>query len=183
MQFKIIAAQDLDKLQRQQIAELCFTAFDEDPWGQYAFMQTASHLVGILDEKIVSHALWTDRVFTIHSNNQVKTAYVEYVTTDEMMRGKGLASQLLRYLIDALTTLGYELAALQPEDDAFYKKLGWISWLGDLYIKQNTSTYLTDEHEILLYPLSVKLKELLSQHNTDTADDAICTDWREGELW
>ncbi|MDO3665966.1 GNAT family N-acetyltransferase [Acinetobacter higginsii] len=180
MQFKIIAAQDLDRLQRQQIAELCFTAFDEDPWSQYAFMQKASHLAGMLDEKIVSHALWTDRMFIVNDNISVKTAYVEYVTTDEMMRGKGLASQLLRYLIDALTTWGYELAALQPEDDAFYKKLGWISWLGDLYIKQNSSTYLTDENEILLYPLSAKLKELLSHH---TADDAICTDWREGEFW
>lgn len=180
MQFKIIPAQKLDKLQRQQIAELCFTAFDEDPWSQYAFMQTASHLVGILDEKIVSHALWTDRIFIINDNTSVKTAYVEYVTTDYRLRGKGLASQLLRYLIDALTTLGYELAALQPEDDAFYKKLGWTSWLGSLYIKQNTSTYLTDMHEILLYSLSVKLKELLS-HNT--VDYAICTDWREGELW
>ena len=39
MQFKIIAAQDLDRNQRYQIAELCFSAFDEDPWTQYAFMQ------------------------------------------------------------------------------------------------------------------------------------------------
>ena len=31
MQFKIIAAQDLDRNQRHQIAELCFSAFDEDP--------------------------------------------------------------------------------------------------------------------------------------------------------
>ncbi|ENX16946.1 hypothetical protein F895_01404 [Acinetobacter sp. CIP 64.2] len=180
MQFKIIAARDLEPQQRQQIAKLCFAAFDEDPWSQYAFMQTATHLVGILDEKIVSHALWTDRVFTIHGNHQVKTAYVEYVTTDEMMRGKGLASQLLRYLVDALTRLGYELAALQPENDAFYKKLGWTSWLGDLYIQQDRSTYLTDENEIMLYPLSIQLKELPSR---STADDTICADWREGELW
>ncbi len=45
-------------------------------------MQTAVHLLGILDDNIVSHALWTDRVFTINGSFNVKTAYIEYVTTD-----------------------------------------------------------------------------------------------------
>ncbi|HHP4767201.1 TPA: GNAT family N-acetyltransferase, partial [Acinetobacter baumannii] len=98
MQFKIIAAQDLDRNQRHQIAELCFSAFDEDPWTQYAFMQKAIHVVGILNNQIISHALWTDRVFTINGSSDVKTAYVEYVTTGYTMRGKGIASQLLKYL-------------------------------------------------------------------------------------
>lgn len=86
MQFKIIAAQDLDRNQRHQIAELCFSAFDEEPWSQYAFMQKATHVVGILNNQIVSHALWTDRAFTINGSSDVKTAYVEYVTTDYTMR-------------------------------------------------------------------------------------------------
>lgn len=180
MQFKIIAAHDLDKQQRQQIAELCFAAFDEDPWSQYTFMQTAVHIIGILDNTIVSHALWTDRIFTLKDGSTVKTAYIEYVTTDYKMRGKGLASQLLRYLTNVLSTLGYELAALQPEDEAFYGKLDWISWLGDLYIKQDVSTYLTDDYQIMLFPLTTKLKERLT-HNLE--EDTICADWREGELW
>lgn len=180
MQFKIIAAQDLNKQQRQQIAELCFFAFDEDPWSQYTFMQTAVHLLGILDGNIVSHALWTDRIFTLKDGVIVKTAYIEYVTTNFNMRGKGLASKLLRYLIDVLTALGYELAALQPEDEAFYKKLGWISWWGDLYIKQDTSTYLTDDYEIMLYLLSTKLIGRLSHRSEE---NTICAEWREGEVW
>ncbi|MDV4266065.1 GNAT family N-acetyltransferase [Acinetobacter seifertii] len=180
MQFKIIAAQDLDKNQRHQIAELCFSAFDEDPWSQYAFMQKAIHVVGILDNQIVSHALWTDRAFTINGSSDVKTAYVEYVTTDYTMRGKGLASQLLKHLVEALTDLEYGLAALQPEDEAFYKKLGWTTWWGDLYIKQDTSTYLTDDYEIMLYPLSNYIKDLLSHCSED---DSICAEWREGEPW
>ncbi|KXZ71175.1 hypothetical protein AVENLUH5627_01219 [Acinetobacter venetianus] len=91
-----------------------------------------------------------------------------------------MASQLLNYLINALTVFGYEFAALQPENDAFYKKLGWTLWLGNLYINENTEMYLTDEHEIMLYPLSLKLQDLL----LDCKDgDVICADWREGELW
>ena len=90
------------------------------------FYAKAIHVVGILNNQIVSHALWTDRVFTINgSSDDVKTAYVEYVTTDYTMRGKGLASQLLKYLVETLTHLEYGLAALQPEDEAFYEKLGW----------------------------------------------------------
>lgn len=162
MQFKIIAAQDLDRNQRHQIAELCFSAFDEDPWTQYAFMQKAIHVAGILN------------------NQDVKTAYVEYVTTDYTMRGKGLASQLLKYLVDTLTHLEYGLAALQPEDEAFYEKLGWTVWKGNLSIKQNTCSYLTDEYEIMLYPLNIQMKDQLSN---SSEEDTICADWREGELW
>lgn len=180
MQFKVIAAQDLDEQQRQQIAALCFAAFDEDPWSQYDFMQTAFHVLGLLDHYIVSHALWTDRTFTLNGQLSVKTAYVEYVTTDEAKRGQGLASQLLRYLVGELQARDYELAALQPEDDTFYKKLGWIWWLGDLYVQQNSYTFLTDDDEIMLYPLSTQLKNVLA-HSAD--DDAICAGWREGELW
>lgn len=180
MQFKVIAAQDLNTHQRKQIADLCVAAFDEDPWSQYSFMQTAVHIVGILNDNIVSHALWTDRIFTLKDGITVKTAYIEYVTTEYNMRGKGLASQLLRYFTNILTTLGYELAALQPEDEAFYKKLDWISWWGSLYIKQDASTYLTDEYEIMLFPLSTKLKDQLSSASDN---DYICADWREGELW
>lgn len=96
------------------------------------------------------------------------------------MRGKGLASQLLKYLVEALTDLEYELAALQPEDEAFYKKLGWTTWWGDLYIKQDTSTYLTDDYEIMLYPLSISMKDLLLHRSQG---DSICAEWREGEVW
>lgn len=96
------------------------------------------------------------------------------------MRGKGLASQLLRYLTDVLTTLDYELATLQPEDEAFYKKLDWILWWGYLYIKQGASIYLTDDYQIMLFPLSANLKERLSQHSEE---NTICADWRAGELW
>jgi len=180
MEFKILEVKELNPHQRQQIATLCFSAFDEDPWSQYAFMQKAFHVVGILDDQIVSHALWTDRVFAINGSSNVKTAYVEYVTTDYTMRGKGVASQLLKYLVEALTDLKYELAALQPEDEAFYKKLGWTTWWGDLYIKQDTSTYLTDDYEIMLYPLSISIKDLLSNHSQG---DSISSEWREGEVW
>ncbi|MEI1682986.1 GNAT family N-acetyltransferase [Acinetobacter baumannii] len=180
MQLKIIAAQDLNKQQRKEIAELCFAAFDEDPWSQYAFMQHAIHIVGIVNNKIVVHALWTDRVFTINGSSDVKTAYVEYVTTDYTMRGKGLASQLLKYLVEALTHLEYGLTALQPEVGAFYEKLGWTVWKGNLATRQDTFSYLTDEYEIMLYPLNIQMKDQLSN---SSEKDTICADWREGELW
>ena len=180
MQFKIINAQDLDKQQRYQISELCFAAFDEDPWSQYAFMQNAVHIIGLIDDAIVSHALWTDRIFTLNENVILKTAYVEYVTTDFTMRGQGLASQLLMSLVNILTANKYELAALQPEVAAFYRKLGWISWKGNLFIRHDDCIYETDETEIMLYPLNSELKDQI-EHSSQK--DKICTDWREGELW
>ncbi|WP_032032553.1 GNAT family N-acetyltransferase, partial [Acinetobacter baumannii] len=105
---------------------------------------------------------------------------VEYVTTDYTMRGKGLATQLLKYLVETLTHLEYGLAALQPENEAFYEKLGWTVWKGNLSIKQDTFSYLTDEYEIMLYSLNIQMKDQLSN---SSEEDTICADWREGELW
>lgn len=178
MQFKIIEAQNLDKQQRKQIAKLCFDAFDEDPWSQYAFMQKAVHVIASVDNVIVSHALWTQRNFIVNTHQNIETAYVEYVTTDLSMRGKGYASQLLKYLIHYLTLNQYPLAALQPEDDEFYKKLGWLPWKGNLYVQNGQSLYQTEEIEILLYPLNNEIDAYLKlQHQL------LCTNWREGELW
>ncbi|MFG0637883.1 GNAT family N-acetyltransferase [Acinetobacter soli] len=178
MQFKVISASDLTHNQREQIAKLCFEAFDEDPWSQYAFMQNAVHVIGLVDNVIVSHALWTKRNFTVNTLQNIETAYVEYVTTDLSMRGKGYASQLIKYLIHYLTLNQYSLAALQPEDDEFYKKLGWLPWKGNLYVQNGQSLYQTEDVEILLYPLNNEIKAYLkSQHQL------LCTDWREGELW
>ena len=61
MQFKIIAAQDLDKNQRYQIAELCFLLLMKI-LESICFYAKAIHVVGILNNQIVSHVLWTDRV-------------------------------------------------------------------------------------------------------------------------
>lgn len=86
MQFKIIAAQDLDKINVIRLLSYVFLLLMKI-LESICFYAKAIHVVGILNNQIVSHALWTDRVFTINgSSDDVKTAYVEYVTTDYTMR-------------------------------------------------------------------------------------------------
>lgn len=179
MMFKTIKVKDLDQQQRQQISELCFAAFDEAPWDQYKFMQDATHIVAILDNQIVSHALWTDRVFTIDDITS-HVAYIEYVTTDHKLRGKGLASELLKYLINTLIKLNYDLAALQPEDEAFYQKIGWETWQGSLYINHDKSIDFSEDVQIMLYPLNNQLSDKVS---SSSKNNLIYSDWREGEIW
>ncbi|MFX5514103.1 hypothetical protein ABTD48_18875, partial [Acinetobacter baumannii] len=53
-------------------------------------------------------------------------------------------------------------------------------WKGNLSIKQDTFSYLTDEYEIMLYSLNIQMKDQLSN---SSEEDTICADWREGELW
>ena len=79
-----------------------------------------------------------------------------------------------------LVAQGFELAALAPEDSAFYARQGWQRWPGALQIRQQAQLLATPDDDIMLYPLSAASSQLLRQASTDST---ITADWREGELW
>ena len=174
------AACALSPLQRRQIASLCLHAFGEDPWSQYAFMQQAMHVCLLEGQDMLAHALYTPRELTLDAHPPLKTAYIEYVTTSPARRGQGLASWLLGELVQQLVAQGFELAALAPEDSAFYARQGWQRWPGALQIRQQAQLLATPDDDIMLYPLSAASSQLLRQASTDST---ITADWREGELW
>lgn len=182
----IIPTQQLTLSDQQSIRDLCTRAFGEDVWCDYGYLKSAFHVVGRDAGQIVSHALWTDRRLSVAGHTLLKTAYVEYVATEPSMQGQGLASQLMRFLIDAIQNeqfirrqldidSPYQLAALAPEDSDFYQRLGWELWLGDLFICQDGQVIVTPDDDVMVHRLVRTPKFAVT--------DDLSAEWREGEWW
>lgn len=186
IQLEVIPAFELTPIDQQTIQDLCTRAYGEDVWCDYGYLQEAYHVVGRDAGVIVSHALWVNRSFSVNGASPLMTAYVEYVATEPACQGQGLASQLLRFLLDYIqneevlrTELHIEqcfkLAALTPANIQFYARLGWELWQGDLYIRQDDTLTPTPEDDVMIYRLS-RTPEICLIND-------LSAEWREGELW
>ncbi|AXI01949.1 GNAT family N-acetyltransferase [Aquirhabdus parva] len=187
IELQVILASDLTSSDHQAIRDLCTRAYGEDVWCDYDYLNSAYHVIGRDGVNIVSHALWVDRFLVVGQGVPLKTAYVEYVATEPTRQGQGLASQLLKFLIDYIqndelqfiepqvTTSRYQLAALYPEDSEFYARLGWELWQGDLFIRQDQQLIATPDDEVMIH-------RLVTTPNLSLAD-SLSAEWRIGELW
>jgi GNAT superfamily N-acetyltransferase len=184
---QVIPAQQLTLTDLRSIQALCTRAFEEDVWCDYDYLKSAFHLIGRVDERIVSHALWTDRILVVDGQAPLKTAYLEYVATEPVLQGQGLASQLLRVFIEYIqndlllrTQLHidkpYQWAALAPEDSDFYQRLGWELWVGDLAIRlEDGQTIATPDDDVMVYRLA--------RTPIFSVTGALSAEYREGEWW
>ena len=184
---KVIPAQQLTPIDLQSIQALCTRAFEEDVWCDYDYLKSAFHVIGRVDNKIVSHGLWTDRLLIVDGQAPLKTAYLEYVATEPALQGQGLASQLLRFFIEYIqndsllrTQLHidkpYQIAALAPEDSDFYQRLGWQLWVGDLAIRlEDGQTIATLDDDVMVYRLACT--------PIFSVTGALSAESREGEWW
>ncbi len=186
IQLQVIPAKELSAIDKQSIQDLCTRAYGEDVWCDYEYLNAAFHVVGRDEGVIVAHALWVNRSLSVNGCTPLMTAYVEYVATEPSFQGLGLASQLLRFLVDYIQKndvvraelqqeQSYELAALAPEDSGFYERLGWELWQGDLYIRENGQLISTPDDDVMIYRLTTT--------PTISVTDDLSAEWREGELW
>jgi GNAT superfamily N-acetyltransferase len=176
LHFEVIHAPHLSHVDFTAIQALCTRAYEEDVWCYYGYLQQAYHVLGRIDGVIVCHALWVDRSLIAGQGAALKTAYVEYVATEPTLQGQGLASRLLRYLLQAVeVTARYALAGLSPAESAFYERLGWALWDGALYIRQGDQLIETPDDVVMIHRLA---------HTPPLdLDDDLSAEWREGELW
>ena len=187
IELQVIPASDLTPSDHQAIRDLCTRAYGEDVWCDYDYLNSAYHVIGRDDGVIVSHALWVDRALVAGQGAPLKTAYIEYVATEPTLQGQGLASQILKFLIDyvqndelqfidpQVTISRYQLAALYPENSAFYARLGWELWQGDLFIRQDQQLIATPDDEVMIHRLATTPALSL--------DQSLSAEWRIGELW
>ncbi|MDE2420802.1 MAG: GNAT family N-acetyltransferase [Gammaproteobacteria bacterium] len=186
IQFQVIPAQRLSQADLQSIQDLCTRAYGEDVWCDYEYLKAAYHVVGRDAGVIVSHALWVNRSLSVNCAAPLMTAYVEYVATEPTLQGQGLASQLLRFLLNYIQNQEaihaeldfappYQLAALAPAESQFYERLGWELWQGDLYIRQQGDLIPTPDDDVMIFRLT-------TTPEISTTDD-LSAEWREGELW
>lgn len=175
----MIAAASLDAAARAEIIQLCEVAYGEDFSRLFEDMPGSVHVLA-RDEHgaLVSHAEWVTRWLQPAGMPPLRTAYVEAVATASDHRRKGYATALLRRLTETVAAdRTWQLIALSPSDDAFYRRMGWELWRGPLGIRREESVVPSPpDEQVMIYrvpgtPVGLDL------------DASLTAEWRRGELW
>lgn len=118
---------------RQEIIALCNHAYEEDLTELFATFTNATHVLGYVENELVSHALWVTRQLQVGTGPLLRTAYVELVATEPKYQKRGFATAVMKRIVEAVQD--YALAALSPFSVEYYARLGWELWRGPLSIR------------------------------------------------
>jgi aminoglycoside 2'-N-acetyltransferase I len=165
---------DLTIHQYDQVLALCSTAFE---CNFAPFLETfgnSTHILGLLDECLVCHALWITRWFQTDNLPILRTAYVEAMATREAYRGLGYASLIMRELHSHIQD--YDIGGLSTGVPHFYERLGWQRWRGPLFSREAEGLRATPEEQgvmILRLPRTPFINP----------NAPLSVEWRKMEVW
>ena len=174
LQLTTVPGSALTGTQRSAVIDLVNRAYEEDLTALFDAFTGATHVLGIVSETLVTHALWITRRLQIDNGPLLRTAYVELVATDTAWRRRGFASAAMAKVAQEIQ--GYDIGALSPFSVAYYARLGWELWLGPLLIRKDGGLLSTPDDEevmILRLPRTPELDLYAS----------LSVEWREGEVW
>jgi aminoglycoside 2'-N-acetyltransferase I len=97
---------------KEEMISLCNRAYEEDMEPLLETFVGATHVLGHLNDMLVSHALWVTRYLQVGTEPIMRTAYVEAVATESKYRNRGFAASVMKYLVREIQD--YDLAALSP---------------------------------------------------------------------
>jgi aminoglycoside 2'-N-acetyltransferase I len=179
MRLEVAARETLDDAARAEIVALCEAAYEEDFSRLFELFPESVHVLA-RDARgsLVSHAEFVPRWLQAAGQGVMRTAYVESVATSPSARRQGLATAVLRQLLDVVAAdAAWELAALSPSDAAFYERRGWELWRGPLAIRRDGRIEPTPEDEQVMIHRLPRTPAALDLSARLTAE------WREGDLW
>ena len=163
----------LSQNETREVVDLCSQAFEEDYSSYLDVFDDPIHVLAKLDGVLVSHALWITRWMEIKGLPRLRTAYVEGVATQEIQRGKGYATAVMKRLAGEIQE--YDIGALSPADTTLYSRLGWEYWQGQLYSRKDRYWLLVpEETAMILRTLRTPSLEIQA---------ALSIEWREGDVW
>lgn len=168
---EVVAGADLPAAMADAIAKLCHRAYGE-PLSPTDFADP-HHVIGLRGETVVSHALWVTRWLQVGDGPLLRTAYVEAVATDPAHQRLRYGSQVMCALAEQVTN--YDLAALSPAIPEFYRRLGWETWLGPLFVRSSAGLLPTLEEVVMILRLP--------QSPPLDLQAPLSVEWRPGELW
>jgi aminoglycoside 2'-N-acetyltransferase I len=171
----VVPAASLPSASLEEVLGICDRAYGEDLRPIFRTFELPVHVLGVVDNHIVTHALWVTRWLASGTGAPMRTAYVEAVATEPRYQGRGYASTVMMRVIDAVTD--FELAALSASDRgrSLYARLGWETWRGPLYIRNAADVIATPGESAMIHRLP-------ATPFLDTTT-ALSAEWREGELW
>jgi aminoglycoside 2'-N-acetyltransferase I len=160
---------------REHVFALCERAYLQDLRAIPGTFDRPTHVLGIVDGALVSHALWITRWLAPGTSAPLRTAYVEWVATDPAHQRRGYASAVMRALMGAIDD--FQLAALSTSDlgRSLYARLGWEPWRGPLFIREPAGAVATPGETVMI--------RRLARTPSLSLDDSLSAEWREGEVW
>src|SRR5262245_1683698 len=128
-----VITESLDAETRAAVIRLCIAAHDNaDFENLFEYIPSGGrHFLGYEEGHLVAHALVTTRWLQPDGLPELKTAYVDAVSTSPSHQGKGHGSAVMRELARDVAS-DYAIACLETERQGFYSQLGWESWRGPL---------------------------------------------------
>ncbi|MEA3441836.1 MAG: GNAT family N-acetyltransferase [Chloroflexota bacterium] len=174
LKLEVIHAGNISSNLHQEILALCNKAFGEDLKPLFTTFKDATHVLGSLDTRLVSHALWVTRWLQVGNEPVMRTANIEAVATEKEYRNRGFAATVMKRVVEEIKD--FDLGALSPSRVAFYELLGWELWRGPLFIRTDDGLLRTpgDEDVMILRLPRTPILDLYAP---------LSAEWREGELW
>ncbi|HSN77529.1 MAG TPA: GNAT family N-acetyltransferase, partial [Anaerolineae bacterium] len=121
-QVLIIPSHAMARVQDDEVTALCSEVFHLDYSYYMNLCPNRVHVLGYVDDQLVSHALWLDRPLRVGGGPWLNSAYVEGVATHADYRQRGFGAAVMRRLQAEID--GYDLGALSPAVPEWYAKLG-----------------------------------------------------------
>ncbi|MGI8999203.1 MAG: GNAT family N-acetyltransferase [Candidatus Limnocylindria bacterium] len=163
-----------------ELTRLCEAAFEMPFAAIWERVGSGLHVMAEADGGIVAHAMIVDRrIYLGHEMDVALDAgYVENVATLPEAQGAGHAASVMRE-IGRIMGEEYALGALATGSNAFYERLGWVTWSGPTGLRMVDGERLRSREQdghvmVLRTPRTPADLELRAP---------IAVDWRSGEPW
>jgi aminoglycoside 2'-N-acetyltransferase I len=129
----VFATEDLSAAQKAEIVDVCIAAHDQEDFRRlftHFIKSGGRHFLAADGSRLVSHAVVTTRWAQPDGGPELRTAFVDAVSTLPQYQGRGYGSATMRRL--AASIGDYEIGCLQTDRVSFYDRLGWELWTGPL---------------------------------------------------
>ena len=128
----VVKTEVLTAADRSEVIDVCIAAHDNDDFRNLFthFPAGGRHFLARRGRELVSHTLVSTRWVQPVGEPELRTAYVDAVSTRPIHQGRGLGSAVMRRLAAEIDD--YEIACLQTDEPAFYERLDWEVWRGAL---------------------------------------------------
>jgi aminoglycoside 2'-N-acetyltransferase I len=173
IQIKTLEREQINRQQWYEIVDLCSEAFEVDYAPFLDAFGPTTHVIGIIDSTIVTHALWLPRTLRVGKDVDARSAYVEAVATRPAYKRRGFATAVMQVLQSRLRA--YDFGALATSVPAFYEALGWRQWIGTLLVDRAGVYTETTNECVMIYAIE-------GQSIPDVTQ-TLTAPWRPNEPW
>ncbi len=141
----VLPTEELTAVQRSSVIDVCIAAHNNDVFNDlFTFIPSGGrHFLGYVGPELVSHAVVTTRWVQPGGHHELRTAFVDAVSTLPARQSTGYGSETMRRL--ATEVDDYEIGCLQTDLDGFYERLGWELWRGPLAGRTDEGTIPTPD--------------------------------------